>query len=256
MQDIYTLLAPFYDALNGEIDYEAWADFLEREFGRYFPRGVREVLDLACGTGSMSLALARRGYDMVALDSSPEMLAVARARAEEAGLDREILYLCQDMCDFELYGTVDAVVSSLDSVNHITDRAALRRMLALVHNYLVPNGLFLFDVNSPYKFSEIYGQRDYVLEADGVVCAWQNDYRPRSGLCDFYITLFSEEKDGRYVRQDAHRRERAYSLKTLGRLLRESGFELLSVVGDLEGSEINDRTERYYIAARAIKENV
>ncbi len=256
MQDIYTLLAPFYDALNGEVDYAAWADFVEDTFRRERAEGVREVLDLACGTGSMTLELARRGYDMVALDSSPEMLAVARDRAEESGLDREILYLCQDMCDFELYGTVDAVVSCLDSVNHITDTGELRRMLALVHNYLVPNGLFLFDVNTPYKFSEIYGQRDYVLEADGVLCAWQNDFRKRSGLCDFYITLFSEEADGRYLRRDAHRRERAYSLKALGRLLKESGFELLSVVGDFEGSEINDRTERYYIAAQAVKENV
>ncbi len=256
MQDIYTLLAPFYDALNGEIDYAAWADFLEEDFKQYFPHGVREVLDLACGTGSMTLELARRGYDMVALDSSPEMLAVARARAEETGLDEDVLYLCQDMCDFELYGTVDAVVSCLDSINHITDRTALRRVFSLVHNYLVPNGLFLFDINSPYKFSEIYGQRDYVLEADGVVCAWQNDFRSQSGLCDFYITLFSEEADGRYVRRDAHRRERCYSLLTLRRLLRETGFELLSVVGDFAHGQIKDTTERYYITARAVKEEV
>ncbi len=254
MQDIYRALAPFYDALNGELDYAAWADFEEECFSRYREGKVHEVLDLACGTGSMALELAARGYDMVALDSSPEMLAVARERAEEAGLGGEILYLCQDMCDFELYGTVDAVVCCLDSINHITEKEKLRRCFSLVHNYLIPDGLFLFDVNSPYKFRKIYGDRDYVIETEGALCAWQNDYREKSGLCDFYISLFREREDGSYIREDAHRRERAYSLRTLKNLLRECGFAFLSVVGDDRRSEITPETERYYIAARAVKE--
>ncbi len=256
MQDIYHSLAPFYDALNGELDYAAWADFEEELFRRYGKGPIHEVLDLACGTGSMALELSARGYDVVALDFSPEMLSIARTRAEEAGLGGDILYLCQDMCNFELYGTVDAVVSCLDSINHITDKDRLRACFSLVRNYLVPDGLFLFDVNSPYKFREVYGNRDYVLEIPGALCAWQNDYREKSGLCDFYISLFAEREDGSYTREDTHRRERAYSLRTLKALLSECGFEVLSVVGDDRSGEVSPETERYYITARAVKESV
>lgn len=256
MDNLYSALAPFYDALNRDVDYRTWADFAEACFAKYFPGKVESVLDLACGTGSMALELCRRGYDMIGVDASPDMLAVARERAEEAGLSDRILYLCQDMCEFELYGTVEAVVCCLDAVNHVTDRAALSRCFHWVHNYLVPDGIFLFDVNTPYKFSHTYGDRAYLLEEDGVLCAWQNLYRPRSRVCDFYISLFTEEEDGRYSRQDVHQRERVYSLTALRRLLAENGLELLSVSGNFAFEEPGDECERYYIAARAIKEKL
>lgn len=255
-EKLYDALAPFYDALNGEVNYSAWADFAEENFRRYFPGNVESVLDLACGTGSMTLTLARRGYDMIGVDASPEMLDMARRRCARAGLADRVLLLCQDMCEFELYGTVEAVVCCLDAVNHITARAALSRCFHWVHNYLVPNGIFLFDVNSPYKFETVYGDRAYLLEDRGVFCAWQNVYRKKSGLCDFYINLFAELPDGKYTRKEECQRERVYSLRALRRLLAENGMELLSVSSDYRFSPINDTTERYYIAARAIKESL
>ena len=256
MKNFYDTLAPFYDALGERPDYAAWADFYEECFRRYAPARVESVLDLGCGTGNMTLELGRRGYDMIGVDNAPDMLAIARERAGEEGLSARVLLLCQDMCEFELYGTVDAVVSTLDCVNHVTDRKKLSRLFHWVHNYLNPNGIFLFDLNTPYKFENVYADRAYLLEEEGVVCAWQNFYNKKSGLCDFDISLFTEEADGRYVREDIHRRERVYTLTAIKRLLRENGLELLFVAGDFDFSAPKEDTERYYLAARAVKEEL
>ena len=256
MKNMYGALAPFYDALNADLDYAKWADFIEENFRRYFPGKVDAVLDLACGTGRMTEELASRGYDMIGVDLSPDMLAYARQSAEENGLSDRILYLCQNMCEFELYGTVEAVVCCLDSVNHITDRGALSRCFHWVHNYLVPGGLFIFDVNTPYKFEEVYGNNAYVLEDEGVLCAWQNCYRKKSKLCDFYVSVFTEREDGVYEREDTRQTERLYTLPALKKLLSENGLALLSVSADTDFSPLGEKDERYYITARAVKEDL
>jgi SAM-dependent methyltransferase len=214
---------------------------------------VESVLDLACGTGSMTLALAERGFDMIGLDRSCEMLSVARDRAADAGVADRILWLAQDMTDFELYGTVEAVVSCLDSINHLTTRDALVSCLRLVHNYLVPGGLFLFDLNSQMKFETLYGDASYVFEAPGTFCTWQNCYNPKSKLCHFDITLFEEGEDGRYVRYDERQTERMYTVRSMKRALAECGFELVGAYGSESCAEITDESERWYFVARAIK---
>ena len=138
----------------------------------------KTAMDLACGTGSMTHAMAARGYDMIGVDRSPEMLSTALSRTD---FDREgpsPLFLCQDMRSFELYGTVGAVVCCLDSLNHLTEDGELEKCFALVHNYLNPDGLFLFDVNAPHKFRHTYGTNDFILENDGAVCCWQNQFDP------------------------------------------------------------------------------
>ena len=157
----YQAIARVYDRLNAEIDYTAWADFLERCFDRFLPTRPELVLDLACGTGSMTLALASRGYDMIGVDGSAEMLSEAYSRATE---QPGILFLQQDMRTFELYGTVGAVTCCLDSLNYLLCTDDLDACFACVHNYLDPNGLFLFDMNTPYKFSNVYANNAYVLE--------------------------------------------------------------------------------------------
>lgn len=253
MSGMYDLLAPLYDRLNGGADYARLSDYAERQFARYFPAGVKEVLDLACGTGRLTAELARRGYDMTGVDLSEEMLSEARDHAEREGLADKILFLCQDMCDFELYGTVDAVVCSFDAVNHVTARADLSRCFHWVHNYLVPGGLFLFDVNTPYKFRTVYGDRAYVLETGNATCLWQNDYREKAGVCDFLISLFTRDRDGRYTREDTCQREKVYTLRALRRLLAENRLELLSLCADTDGAAPTETSERWYITARAVK---
>ena len=250
---IYDLIAPFYDSINGEVDYTSWADFIEENLKKHLKNKADSILDLGCGTGRMTLELAKRGYDMVGVDYSVEMLSVARDESEKAKLCDRILWLCQDMCDFELYGTVDAVVSCLDSINHITDAKSLSRCFSLVHNYLIPDGVFIFDVNGKYKFENIYSDKSYIMETDGALCAWQNDYNPSKKICDFYITLFEECEDGRYERYDETQSERMYMLNSLKKMLLSNGFEFLGAYSDFEFNSATDENERIYIVARCKK---
>lgn len=250
----YDAIAGVYDQLNRELDYEAWADFFEQCFAQFLPTPPELVLDLACGTGRMTRVLAKRGYDMIGVDGSTSMLSEAYEQSEE----ESILYLCQDMREFELYGTVGAVVCCLDSINYLLKDEDVRRVFALVHNYLDPDGLFLFDVNTPYKFENVYGNNAYILEDEihqrAVFCGWQNDYRKENGICDFYLTLFEEDEDGTYIRSEEHQQERCYTKQQLTDWLSECGFELLGIYGDFNASAPKEDCERWYIAARAKKE--
>ena len=248
---IYDLLAPFYDAINAEIDYEKWADFIEKIFEKECKNPPELVLDLGCGTGKMTIELASRGYDMTGIDYSPEMLDVARTAAEENGND--ILWLCQDMREFELYGTVDATVCCLDCINHLESVEDLESCFKLVHNYLIPDGIFIFDVNARYKFENIYSNNTYTMEEDGAVCIWENDYDPDSQICDFYITLFKECADGRYKRYDEQQSERMYPLAEIKSSLERCKMEFLYAFGDLEFTPGNDECERIYIVAKCRK---
>lgn len=252
MTDNYAALSAVYDALNAEIDYGAWAAYMDAKFKAHSDIPVSLVLDLCCGTGSMTLALDALGYDMTGVDLSPDMLQIARDKAHAAGRTENILFLCQDMCDFELYGTVQAVVSCLDSLNHLDGKRDLERVFKLVHNYLEPGGIFCFDLNSPYKFKHIYGVNAYVLEDEGIYCGWQNIYDPKSRTCEFYTSVFTENKDGSYTRRDDFEREYCFTRREVERLLAKSGFTLVSVDGDLDGTSPVRDTERLYFTAKRI----
>lgn len=248
---IYDLLAPFYDAINADIDYSSWADFIEKIIAREYSGRPELVLDLGCGTGKMTLELASRGYDMTGVDYSDDMLDVARASAEEKGHD--VLWLSQDMREFELYGTVDVTVSCLDCINHLTRPADVEKTFSLVHNYLIPDGIFIFDINGKYKFENIYSDRSYVMEEDGGVCVWQNYYNRKTKICDFYITLFEEQNDGKYCRHDELQKERMYTLNDIKKMLSHTGMEFVGAYSDFDFSSADDTDERIYIVARCKK---
>jgi SAM-dependent methyltransferase len=201
----------------------------------------------------MTVELARRGYDMTGIDLSDDMLAVARAKCDAERFKHSVLLVRQNMSEFELYGTVDAVTCCLDSLNYLTKTDDLMRTLLHVHNYLNPDGLFIFDMNAPAKFEQVYGTNAYVLEDEGILCAWQNIYNPKSKLCDFYLSIFTEDADGRWQRFDEEQRERCWSLRTVKKMLDECGFELLALSEDFEGTPVTPDTERWYFTARAKK---
>lgn len=249
---VYGDLSSVYDVLNDQVDYVRWADYIEELLDRFSASPVRLMLDLGCGTGKMTFELHKRGYDMTGIDLSPEMLACAAETASEKGIT-DILWLCQDMTEFELYGTVDAAVCCLDGINHLTGSGDIERCFSLVHNYLVPDGIFIFDVNTPLKFETVYGSRDYVLEDEGVLVAWQNDYDPKKRVCDFYISVFTEEENGGYSRRDSVQRERCFSAAYLKRALKKCGFELLTFSGDYSLEPASESAHRWYIAARCKK---
>ncbi len=253
----YGAIAGIYDRINAEVNYSKWADHIEECFARFLPEKPTLLLDLACGTGSMTLELASRGYDMIGVDGSEDMLSLAYSRAYEKGVEG-ILYLRQDMRAFELYGTVGAVTCCLDSINYLTSYCDIDACFACVHNYLDPDGLFIFDVNTPYKFENVYGNNSYILECedeDGYsdFCAWQNIYDHDSQLCNFYLTVFSETEDKTYRREDEEQTERCYTQKELEYALAKNSFELLGIYGSTDFTEIKDTDERWYIVARAKK---
>ena len=253
----YGAISCAYDSFNGEVDYAAWADFAERCFDTYLPARPSLVLDLACGTGTLTELLSERGYDMTGVDASPEMLSVARERCSE-----NTLLLCQNMCAFELYGTVGATICSLDSLNHLTRKGELEKCFSLVHNYLDPDGLFLFDMNTPYRFCEVYGDHAYILEDEmedeqgnkkEIYCGWQNAYDPQTKLCQFYLSLFEQNADGSFTRADEVQTERCYEFSEIKAALDRAGFEFLGVWADFDFTAPTERTERWYFAARAKK---
>lgn len=248
---IYDLLAPFYDAINADIDYVKWADFIEDILKKECRSRPELVLDLGCGTGKMTLELAKRGYDMTGIDYSPEMLDIARSAAEKSGDD--VLWLCQDMREFELYGTVDAAVCCLDCINHLEKISDVKKCFSLVHNYLIPDGIFIFDINGRYKFENVYADNTYAMEEDGGFCVWENYYDEKSKICDFYITLFEECADGRYNRHEETQSEKMYTLAEMKNALEKTGMEFLYAFGDFDFSPGSDECERIYIVAKCRK---
>ena len=247
----YTAIARFYDVLNSGVDYVAWARALASQLRK---RGVPDgaiVLDLACGSGAMTAELAKYGYDMIGCDISGEMLDIARSRELPDGAS--ILWIEQDMRSFELFGTVGAIVCCLDSLNYLTKKADVEKCFSLCHNYLDSDGIFIFDVNTPYKFRSVYSDRDYIIEEDGVFCGWSNDWNERTKTCRFILTFFSQNDDGSWNRADETQTERCWEMKTIKYLLKETGFELVTVGSTPEMEEIAPNNERWHFIARCVK---
>ena len=252
MTDNYFALAKVYDVLNSEIDYAKWAKYIDEKIKKHSKIDVSLVLDLCAGTGSMTMELDALGYDMTAIDLSPEMLDIAREKAVMAGREKDILFLCQNMCEFELFGTVQAVVSCLDSLNHLDSESDLEKVFKLVHNYLESGGIFCFDMNSEFKFENIYADNAYVLEDEGIYCGWQNQYDRESRICEFFTSIFVESEDGSYERFDDYEREYCFSHERVEKLLEKCGFEVISVESDTDSSPVTDESDRLYYTVRKI----
>ncbi len=242
----YGDFAAFYDALTGDVDYAAWAEYLLALFNRHGGAHA-ELLDLACGSGSLSLELTARGVDVIGVDGSQEMLAIAREKAEEAGLS--VMYLCQDMRELDLYGTVDGAVCMLDSLSHICKTDELAEILRRLGLFIAPDGLLIFDVNTPYKHREVLGDNAFVFEEDEFMCVWRNRYHAARQEVSMQLDFFLEE-DGVYRRYTDAVRERAYALPTWKKLLTQAGFELLAVYGERSFESPAEDAERWVLVAR------
>ncbi len=239
---MYGEFARIYDKLQS-INYEKYVEYIESIF-RKFDKKPELVLDLACGSGTLTCMMAEKGYDMIGLDLSPEMLDIANEKAKEKELD--ILFINQDMCDFELYGTVDAVICSLDGVNYVTDPEDLKKVFALVKNYLNPDGIMIFDINSEYKLRRILGENTFVEDEEGVFYVWQNEFDEEEKICTFILDIFEEDKDGKYSRFEEYQEERAYSTAELEEIITESGLPKPAFYKEFSFDNPDVETERIF----------
>jgi len=244
---MYARLAEVYDRLTHDIDYTGGADYIQSAF-RKFGCTPGLILELGCGTGSLAIELSKRGYEMIAVDASADMLGKAYQKALAAGVD--ILFLNQDMRQFELYGTVDAVLCMLDSINYITSLMDIGKVFRLVHNYLNPGGLFIFDTNSPYKLADILGNEVFYELDDDVSWIWQNTYDSKSRITTFDITFFVKNQNGLYERFDETHKEKAYTREEIANALEAAGLDLLGCFGNLSFLEPSPTEERIFYIAR------
>lgn len=243
----YREFSEFYDRLMTDVDYDAYAAYLLRLFEKHDGKPPKTVLDIACGSGSLTAALAARGVDPIGVDASAEMLARAAEKLPNA------LWLCQDMRQMDLYGTVDGAVCTLDSINHLCKTADVAAMFRRARLFVEPHGLFIFDVNTPYKHREVLADRAFVFEEDGVLCTWRTQYTARTGQVTMWLDFFAEDEDGRYERYSDVVRERAYSERTLRRLLAETGWDTLAVYGEYTEDAPADTCERMVFVARSTR---
>ncbi len=250
MVQIYNGFAAIYDRLMGDVDYSRWADYIEEIFRLNNIKPVL-VLDLGCGTGSFCTEMAKRGYDMIGVDLSVDMLSVASDKAHKYGLN--ILYINQDMTQFELYGTVDAAVCLMDSINYITSKRGLKKLFKNVENYLNPGGLFIFDINSCYKIENILADNVFYSVDDEVAYIWENRYDRQKKLCTFDLTFFVREGDF-YRRFDEIHKERAYSVDEIKELIENSNMETVSVFDELSFSAPGENSERiFFVCKKPVK---
>ncbi len=242
----YEALAGAYDALTTDVGYERRADYLEKLFRRSrIP--VHTVLDLACGTGEMTAILTERGYELIAVDGSPDMLAQAREKA--ASLTGEPpVFLNQDMPALDLYGTVDAAICCLDSLNYLTSPKDVQKTFQRLHLFVAPGGLLVFDINSAAKLASLDGQV-FLDESPDVYCVWRTEYEKRSKICSYWIDLFLRRADGGWSRSGEEHRQRAYSVDELKAWLLDAGFCSIRTFGDCRMAAPRENEQRIYFSA-------
>ena len=245
----YESFTRVYDELMDNVPYEEWAEFYVDLLKK---NGIADglVCDLGCGTGNMTELLAKAGYDMIGIDNSEEMLLLAREKAASAAAENEILYLLQDMREFELYGTVRACVSVCDCVNYVLDEEELTEVFRLVNNYLDPKGIFVFDFNTTYKYKEVIG--DTVIAENREECSfiWENYYDGEEQINEYDLTIFVRRDDEAYEKFTETHLQRGYTLEQMKDMLAQAGLVFAQAL-DMDTMEAPTGTsERICIVAR------
>ena len=243
----YTGFAAVYDTFMDNIPYEEWCEYLT---GFLKEQGVTEglLLDLGCGTGSLTELLADAGYDMIGVDNSEEMLELALEKKEQSGKD--ILYLCQDMREFELYGTVAAVVSICDCMNYILEEEELLQVFHLVNNYLYPGGIFIFDFNTAYKYREVIGNTTIAENREDCSFIWENYYDPEEEINEYDLTIFVQEEGDTFHRFTETHLQRGYTVEQMRTLVEQAGLKILEIMDSDTGEAVTETSERVYIVAK------
>ncbi|MBD5457312.1 MAG: methyltransferase domain-containing protein [Lachnospiraceae bacterium] len=278
--EAYTDFASVYDIFMDDTPYEEWCVFLDAALARYkvkedtadamLLQEQNSVLDLGCGTGTLTELLAAKGYDMIGIDNSQEMLQIAMEKRERSGLD--ILYLQQDMREFELYGAVGAVISVCDSLNYLLTEEELLSAFRLVRNYLYPGGVFIFDFNTVYKYAEVIGDATIAENREECSFIWENYYHPEEEINEYDLTIFvkndskgknsreenskveSGEEENSFRRFQETHYQRGYRLEQMKALLRQAGLDFREAVDADTNGEVTAQSERIIVISRKSKE--
>lgn len=269
--EAYTDFASVYDTFMDDTPYQEWADFLAELISTYgiskpYKNGEKVpgtessekekletekdlVVDLGCGTGTLTELLSRKGYDMIGVDMSAEMLNVALAKKEKSG--SPILYLCQDMRELDLYSTVGTVISVCDSVNYLLEDEEVLETFGLVNNYLYPGGIFLFDFNTVYKYEQIIGDTTIAENREKCSFIWENYYHEDGHINEYDLTVFArEEKSGLFRRFTETHFQRGYTVEEMKGFLEQAGLELIRFLDADTHREPTACSERIYGIAR------
>lgn len=243
---IYKGFASVYDYLMSDTPYDQWYVNLKEILQSYGHTG-KDVLDLACGTGEMSNRLAKDGYKVLGVDLSPEMLETAQQKAYENNL--KVHYIHQDMTCLELFHTYDLIVSYCDGFNYIRTEDALEQVFQRVHQYLKPGGLFVFDMSSYYKLSQVLGENVIAETSEDVAFIWENYFDEQTHLLEFDLTIF-EREDNHYKRTEEVHVQKAYTQDQIMKLLHQTGFELLEMRDTDMNKDIEAESQRWLFVGR------
>lgn len=246
----YSVFARYYDDLTANIDYKKRAEYFHAIIKKFKTTKENILLDLACGTGSISEQMARLGYDVIGVDYSEEMLGIAIEKKFDSGLP--IQYLCQDMRTIDMFGTVDVTICALDSINHLSSADDVKKVFQRVSLFAEPQGLFIFDVNTLYKHREILADNTFTYETDNVYCIWENTLNRNTDEVKINLEFFELEANGLYSRSSESFSEKAYSTELLDEMLCDCGFEILAKYGDDSFAPPEDTTKRIVYVARKI----
>ncbi len=242
----YDDFSRFYDMLTDNVEYEKRADYFCRLLSMC---GIEDgiLLELGCGTGSMSVIMAEKGFDVIGVDSSIGMLNAAQQKMFESG--KHMLLLNQNMQEIDLYGTVDCAICVLDGINHLNSAEDVKKTFEKVSLFMNPGGAFAFDVNTVYKHKKVLADNVFVYEPDGLFCVWQNNFNETDNSVEISLDFF-EEEDGVYYRSSESFTEQAYELDEIKNWLENSGFEVMGIYDDLTTDEVKSDSERAVFLAR------
>ena len=257
---MYQDFAGVYDGLMDNVPYEQWAERLDtliRKYGVSGPErdaeGVLDseknlVLDLGCGTGTLTELLYQKGYDMLGVDVSGDMLNIAMEKKEKSG--SEILYLQQDMRELELYSTVGTVFCVCDSLNYILEEDELAEVVSLVNNYLFPGGIFIFDFNTVYKYREVIGNTTIAENREDCSFIWENFYDDEEEMNEYDLTVFVREEGEHFRRFTETHFQRGYTVEQMTGLAKQAGMTIVEVMDADTGQTVTEQSERVYVVAR------
>lgn len=227
----YTKFARLYDGLmNSDIDYQKWCDYIENIFA-FYGKAPNLVCDLACGTGNITLPLALRGYEMIGIDRSFDMLAIAREKAQEKGLD--VMFLEQNMKNLDLFGSCDAFLCMIDGFNYVLNPKTIYKIAKRIKTcFLEPDGIFVFDISSPYKLEKFIGDNTFIHDGDDVFYTWENKFHQKNKLSEMYLNFFVKNKSS-YTRFGERHIQRAHTIEEIRKIFLAAGFSSVDTYSPL-----------------------